>query len=256
MQIHGFSRIQGIMALAAAAAILLTASYNAKAYADPTTTSQLTVKSQLADGTELTGYFTQLTLPDTSTSTGFTPATFELNNDETYQIGVGDYLNYFFDYWLDTGSVDRLRIVSIHDDTVLNAVYRVEDQQQPGAGDTGNEQTQEETPQNDNPSTNASEPRINRVYLQRLAEKLAVYNGDNAKVPNQSLAGYSLPGGSQVMQYNTMYELINSGLNASNAMLAVDMSGLDWSSLSEEQQCFLLIVLNMDIAIDEKGLAA
>lgn len=213
------------------------------AYAE-STTSQLTVSSQLANGTAIPGYFTQLTTPDSSLQTGFTPATFTLNNGETYQVCVADYLNYFFDYWLDTDSTDRSRSVAISEDTQLNAVYRVEDLPPAGGGSV------EE--QNSAPSPSGT----SQFHLLELAEKLAVYDGDNSKVPGLNLSGYDLSGGSQVMQYGSMYELISSGLSVTDTMLAANAAGLEWNDLSEQQQCFLLLVLNLDVTLDENGLPA
>jgi hypothetical protein len=83
-----------------------------------------------------------------------------------------------------------------------------------------------------------------------------VYGGDNSKVPDLNLGGYDLPGGSEVMQYSSMYELVGSGLAVSDAMLAADRAGLQWNSLTEDQQCFLAIVLSLNIPLDENGLPA
>jgi hypothetical protein len=229
-------------------AILVVIMQNVNAFAEPAR-SQLTITSQLANGTEIQGYFTQLVLPDSSFSTGFTPATFTLNNGETYLICVADYLNYFFDYWLDTGSAERVRAVSINEDTALSAVYRVEDAQ-PGAG-SNTEQSEASA----GASANAGSS-ISWTYVQQLADRLSVYGGDNSKVPDLNLGGYDLPGGSEVMQYSSMYELVGSGLAVSDAMLAADRAGLQWNSLTEDQQCFLAIVLSLNIPLDENGLPA
>ncbi|HSB56383.1 MAG TPA: PQQ-dependent sugar dehydrogenase [Nitrosopumilaceae archaeon] len=90
----------------------------------PTTTSTLTVRSQDMGGNTITGYWTVLQQGTTTIGTGFTPATFTLNNGVQYSIGVGNYGNYYFDHWLDTGSTIQPRSISISVNTELTAVYR------------------------------------------------------------------------------------------------------------------------------------
>ncbi|MEO9294172.1 MAG: hypothetical protein ABI347_01065 [Nitrososphaera sp.] len=246
-------RNQLMLALAGLAVFAVIIMPNANAFAESSATSRLTITSQLTNGTEIQGYFTQLTLPDSSFSTGFTPATFTLNDGETYLVCVADYLNYFFDYWLDTGSTDRVRTISINEDTALSAVYRVEDMQT-DAGNAG--QGEGSSGASTAAVTNTNAGSISWTYVQQLADRLSVYGGDNSKVPDLNLSGYGLPGGSEVMQYDSMYELVGSGMVVSDTMLAADMAGLEWNSLTEEQQCFLAIVLNLGIPLDENGLPA
>ena len=85
--------------------------------------SQLKVDSESTNGTALTGFSAQLSQSGSSVATGLTPATFTLNNGEDYAVTVGDYGHYAFSYWLDTGSNDSTRTVSIDQNTTVTAVY-------------------------------------------------------------------------------------------------------------------------------------
>jgi hypothetical protein len=90
----------------------------------PTTTSQLTVDTQDTSGTAINGYYTVLYQNKASVATGFSPATFTLNNGQTYTVQVQDYGDYVFDHWQDTSSTDRIRIISITTGTQITAIYR------------------------------------------------------------------------------------------------------------------------------------
>jgi hypothetical protein len=92
--------------------------------APPDTTSQLSVNSQDSNGNPITGYFVELSQDGNQVATGFTPATFELNNDQDYTVRVEGFGNYMFDHWLDTGSTDAVRTISITSDTEITAVYK------------------------------------------------------------------------------------------------------------------------------------
>jgi hypothetical protein len=199
-------------------------------------TSQLTVNSQLANGTAITGYYTEvISDSDASLSSGFTPAGFTVNNGETYHIGVADWLNFFFDYWLDTGSADRWRSETITTDTQLTAIYREETVlQQQAAAPPG-----------------APEIGVDYGYIKRMADRISAYGG---AIPDMNLSGYKLADGSEIMECDSMYTLVNAGMNVSHVMRAAELAGVDWESLSEEQQCFLVLVLNVDIPLDENGL--
>jgi hypothetical protein len=85
--------------------------------------SQLTVTSQDASGDALPGFYTTLSQNGSVISTGFTPATFTLNDSQTYAVTVGNYGRYAFSHWLDTGSTDSTRAVSITQDSTITAVY-------------------------------------------------------------------------------------------------------------------------------------
>jgi hypothetical protein len=88
----------------------------------------LTIQSQTANGTPLTGYFsdiwTNTASGPQSTSTGFTPTNFCVAAGTTATIGVFDYGCYTFDHWANTGSALRFRAFSITAATTFTAVYR------------------------------------------------------------------------------------------------------------------------------------
>jgi|SRR6266850_8462242 len=98
--------------------------YNVNWINPPQTTSQLTVNSQDNNGNTVTGFFTTLSQNGNQISTGFTPASFTLNNTQTYTVNVEDFGKYVFDHWLDNGSTDANRIISISSDTQITAVYK------------------------------------------------------------------------------------------------------------------------------------
>lgn len=56
-------------------------------------------------------------------STGFSPATFTLNKGQTYTVQVDDYGSCNFAYWLDTGSTNSQRSISVTSDSSVTAVY-------------------------------------------------------------------------------------------------------------------------------------
>ena len=208
------------------------------AYAQ-TTTSQLTVNSQLANGTTITGYFVEV-IPNAPLSSidSFTPATFVLENDEMYHVGVADYLTFVFDHWLDNGSEENWRCVAINTDTQLYAVYR----------DT----TLDVTEINE---ASASGNGISRLQMNSMAEKISIFAGPDAiTVPDLNLSGYELQTGSHIMEYDSMYDLINSGIGLTDTLEAVHMAGIEWEGLTEAQQCYLHIVLSADIPLNESGL--
>ena len=208
------------------------------AYAQ-TTTSQLTVNSQLSNGTMISGYFVEVipTAPLASIDS-FTPATFVLENDEMYLVGVADYLTFVFDYWLDNESDERWRSISINTDTQLYAVYRdtaLDVTETNEAGATGN--------------------GISRLQMNNMAAKISIFAGPDAiPVPALNLSGHKLQTGSQVMEYDSMYDLISSGIGLTDTLEAVHMAGIEWEGLTEAQQCYLHIVLSADIQLDEIGL--
>lgn len=220
-----------LAAVAAAAFLVATTTTTPSAYAQ---TSQLTVNSQLSNGTVITGYYTEvISNSDASQSSGFTPAAFALNNGEEYRVGVADFLNFFFDYWLDTSSDNRWRDVTVTADTQLTAIYREESALQlaaaPAAPDSG----------------------VNFGYIEQMAKKISVYKG---AIPDVNLSGYKLPDGSEIMECDSMYSLVNAGMNVSQVTRAAELAGLDWAGLSEAQQCYLVLVLNVNIPLDENGL--
>jgi hypothetical protein len=237
------------MALATFAAAALVATMTPpSAYAQ---TSQLTVNSQLANGTVITGYQTEV-IDSTGTSQPiqYTPATFTLNTGEKYFIGVADWLNYFFDYWQDTESTDRWRSETITADTELIAIYRVEE---PPVEDSPPEEEGEENIRvnSDSGSADVTNAAL-RVYTGNLAAGMSVYGGENSNVPETNLSGYELPNGSKVMDYVSIYELAQ-GIVISDIMTGADRAGLEWNKLTEAQQCFLVVAFGLGVPLDESG---
>src|SRR5436309_10470447 len=84
-------------------------------------TSQLTVKTQDTSGAPLTGYHTALSQNGVTVANGFTPATYTLNNGQSYGLSVSGFGSCSFDHWLDGGNSNP-RTVSITIDTTLTAV--------------------------------------------------------------------------------------------------------------------------------------
>src|SRR5205823_10732040 len=83
--------------------------------------SHLTVKTQDTSGAPLTGYYTELSQNGVTVANGFTPATYTLNNGQSYGLSVGSFGSCSFDHWLDDGNSNP-RTVSITIDTTLTAV--------------------------------------------------------------------------------------------------------------------------------------
>jgi len=89
-----------------------------------TGTSQLTVTTQKLDGTAIEGIWIQLYQNDDVVDEGYSPVTFTLNNSRIYGVVPNDWIGYTFDHWLDTGSTNRARDISITSDTTIRAVYK------------------------------------------------------------------------------------------------------------------------------------
>lgn len=88
----------------------------------PSSTSLLTLNAQDTYGAALTGYYMALYQNGQTVSTGYSPATFTLNNGQTYTIESDGYGSCVFDYWLDTGSTNVQRNISISSNVALTAV--------------------------------------------------------------------------------------------------------------------------------------
>ena len=88
----------------------------------PPGTSRLTVSTQGTDGAALTDYWAQLNQNGVTVAKGYTPASFSLNNGQTYTVEADGYGSCAFAYWLDTGSTNNQRTISITSDTSLIAV--------------------------------------------------------------------------------------------------------------------------------------
>lgn len=85
--------------------------------------SILHVNSQDQNGNNLPGFYTLLSANGTVLQTGYTPVDFTLINGAQYILRISDYANYEFNYWLDNGSTNSTRLISITSYRVLNAVY-------------------------------------------------------------------------------------------------------------------------------------
>jgi hypothetical protein len=246
--------IAAIAATATVTMLLMPTSAQA-AYADGPT-SQLTVVSRLENGSDITGYYTALGQIDETTgefvvqNQDFTPAHFTVNSGQSYTLSAGSYGDINFDHWLDTGSTEPQRTVNISSDVELVAIYK--DKNAPPAPDPDG---------GDPPASSGGTTNTNGAYFAALVDKASVFARDpesitaqGAGVPDLNLSGYTLPGGSKVMEYHSMYDLLVSGMDISYATRAAEFVGINWASLSEAQQCYLVIVLNMDIPLDENGL--
>ena len=90
------------------------------------TTHRLLIISVLGNWDTVVGYFTNLLQGGASVEIGFTPAEFNLNTGQQYTVAPSSYGNTCFDHWLDTGSTNPFRDVTLQSDTLLTAVYRVQ----------------------------------------------------------------------------------------------------------------------------------
>ena len=101
--------------------VIATTSFSS---AQAATQSQLVVSSQNTAGTTINGYYTVLSDQNGNPSaTGFTPATFALNNGQGYMVTVDNYGSCSFSHWADTGSTDAQRSVTITSNIQLTAIY-------------------------------------------------------------------------------------------------------------------------------------
>ena len=93
------------------------------AHALPMITSNLTVTSQDTDGGTITGYYTVLLDSSGNTlATGFTPVTFRLDitiPTTSYAVLVENFQGIEFNHWVDTGTSDNPRDVSVALDPAL-----------------------------------------------------------------------------------------------------------------------------------------
>jgi YVTN family beta-propeller protein len=117
--------------------IVLTDEQGGSSGGGSTTTSQFTVNSQDTSANPIYGYYTVLSQDGAVVNTGFTPATFTVNNNQQYTVAVQDYGQYVFDHWKDTSSMSRDRTVSISSDTPITAVYKNVNEQGNSGGSTG-----------------------------------------------------------------------------------------------------------------------
>jgi hypothetical protein len=86
--------------------------------------AKLTVKSQDSAGHRLDGFWTTIAENGQVTQTGFTPVQFQLVSGRQYVVSVSNYGQWVFDHWLDNGSTNPNRTISITQATTLTATYR------------------------------------------------------------------------------------------------------------------------------------
>ena len=87
-------------------------------------TSHLTINTQDTNGAPLTGYYTALYQNNQTIATGDTPAVYTLNNGQTYTVEADGYGMCVWYQWLDTGSTNNLRDITLTADTTLTAVLK------------------------------------------------------------------------------------------------------------------------------------
>lgn len=85
--------------------------------------SHLTITTQNTNGDSLSGYEAVINQSGTTiVATGFTPATFNLTEGQSYTVSVDGFGNCHFDNWLDTGNTTAIRQISIASDAQITAV--------------------------------------------------------------------------------------------------------------------------------------
>jgi hypothetical protein len=87
-------------------------------------TSEAVLITTELNGHSVTGMRSWLYQNNVQINEGFTHVAFDVNNNQQYTVTIADFENYLFDHWVDTGSTDRTRNVSINDDTMFIAAYR------------------------------------------------------------------------------------------------------------------------------------
>ena len=85
-------------------------------------TSHLNVNTQSTTGAALAGFYTYLSQGGSGVASGYTPYAFVVNNGQVYAVNVDGYGSCSFSSWLDTGSSNNTRTISITSDTTLTAV--------------------------------------------------------------------------------------------------------------------------------------
>src|SRR2546427_1094768 len=102
-------------------------------YGGPPTTSRITVATQDSGGASIAGlYLSVLNQGGKAVASGFSTASFRVNNSQPYTVVVQDYGNYIFNHWLDTGSTNRYRSITITSNTTIIAVYTNTNSPPPG----------------------------------------------------------------------------------------------------------------------------
>ncbi|WP_415283126.1 Ig-like domain-containing protein [Candidatus Nitrososphaera sp. FF02] len=90
-------------------------------------TSEAVIITTELNNHSVTGMRAYLYQNDVIINEGFTHLAFDVNNNQQYTVTIADFENYLFDSWVDTGSTDRTRTISINDDTMFMAAYRTAD---------------------------------------------------------------------------------------------------------------------------------
>ena len=93
-------------------------------FVNAATTSQLTVTTQDLNNAAITGIYIQLFQNGIQVAAGYSPATFTLISGQMYTVVVNNYLTNMFDHWLDTGSTNNQRDISLSSDSTITAVYK------------------------------------------------------------------------------------------------------------------------------------
>jgi hypothetical protein len=100
-----------------------TVSINVANTAAKTTSEAVFITTEL-NGHTVTGMRTWLYEDSVIINEGFTHVAFDVNNNQQYTVTIADFENYLFDHWVDTGSTDRTRTISINQDTAFLAAYK------------------------------------------------------------------------------------------------------------------------------------
>jgi hypothetical protein len=85
-------------------------------------TSYVTVGTQILPGILILGFYVQVFSAGKQIATGYTPATFPLNNGVRYTIYVNSYGNCAFAYWVGTLNFTNGRILVPSGNATLTAV--------------------------------------------------------------------------------------------------------------------------------------
>jgi hypothetical protein len=93
-----------------------------ESYSSTPQTVGLTVTTQNGAGNSITGYYITVRQNGALIGSGFSPRTFSIQTGQQYVIGVADYGTVVFHHWLDNGSTERYRTISVSSPTTITAV--------------------------------------------------------------------------------------------------------------------------------------
>jgi hypothetical protein len=88
-----------------------------------TATSKLTVSSQDTNGNPLSGFYTALFQNGNQVGTGYTTATYTLNNGQSYTLQADSYGNCFFQKWSGGYGTSASTTISVTSNTQITAIY-------------------------------------------------------------------------------------------------------------------------------------